>query len=112
MLKAISGILEVEDGDIEEGTIDFDGVRLNKKPPEDIVKMGIIQVLEGRRIFDELTVEENLRVGAFLRKDKRQIKNDYEKVLGFFPILKNLTNRTAGYLSGGEQQMLAIARAM
>jgi branched-chain amino acid transport system ATP-binding protein len=112
VLKAISGILEVEDGDIEEGTIDFDGVRLNKKPPEDIVKMGIIQVLEGRRIFDELTVEENLRVGAFLGKDRRQIKNDYEKVLGFFPILKNLTNRTAGYLSGGEQQMLAIARAM
>ncbi len=112
VLKAVSGILEIEDGDIEEGNIEFEGVRLNKKDTHDIVKLGIIQVPEGRRIFDELTVKENLRVGAFLVKDKKRIKESYEKALGYFPNLKNLTNRIAGYLSGGEQQMLTIARAM
>lgn len=112
VLKAVSGILEIEDGDIEEGTIEFEGVRLNKKAAHDIVKLGIIQVPEGRRIFDELTVEENLRAGAFLAKDKKRTKEGYEKALRYFPILKNLTHRIAGYLSGGEQQMLTIARAM
>lgn len=112
ILKAVSGLLEVEDGDIEDGTIDFDGIRLNNKAPHFIVKKGIIQVPEGRRIFDELTVEENIRIGSFLRKDSKKIKKDYENVLAYFPSLVHLKKRLAGYLSGGEQQMLAIGRAM
>ncbi len=112
ILKAVSGVLEVEDGDIEDGTIDFDGIRLNNKTPHFIVKKGLIQVPEGRRIFDELTVEENIRIGSFLRKDSKKIKEDYENVLAYFPSLVHLKKRLAGYLSGGEQQMLAIGRAM
>ena len=112
ILKAVSGLLEVEDGDIEDGTIDFDGIRLNNKAPHFIVKKGLIQVPEGRRIFDELTVEENIRIGSFLRKDSKKIKKDYENVLAYFPSLVHLKKRLAGYLSGGEQQMLAIGRAM
>ncbi|MFH1349312.1 MAG: ABC transporter ATP-binding protein [Pseudomonadota bacterium] len=112
ILKAISGVLEVEDGDIEEGSIEFDGIRINNKESHFIVKKGLVQVPEGRRIFDELTVEENIRIGSFMRKDRRQIKEDFEKVLKYFPVLPHLRHRLAGYLSGGEQQMLAIGRAM
>lgn len=108
-LKAISGILKSQDGEIEDGTIEFDGVRLNNKSPEEAVKMGLCQVPEGRRVFPELTVDENIRVGAFTRKDKN-IKRDYDFVMDIFPLLKERQHQLAGYLSGGEQQMLAIGR--
>ena len=112
ILKAMSGILDAQDGDIEDGTIHFDGVLLNNKDSHAIAKMGVVQVPEGRRVFDELTVEENLRIGSFLRQDKKDVKKDFEKVFAYFPVLRNLRHRTAGYLSGGEQQMLAIGRGM
>ncbi|MBI4620428.1 MAG: ABC transporter ATP-binding protein [Desulfobacterales bacterium] len=110
-LKAISGILKSQDGEIEDGSIEFNGVRLNEKSPEQVVKMGICQVPEGRRVFDDLTVDENIRVGAFTRKDKN-INRDYDFVMDLFPLLKERKNQLAGYLSGGEQQMLAIGRGM
>ncbi|MFH2011942.1 MAG: ABC transporter ATP-binding protein [Pseudomonadota bacterium] len=110
-LKGISGILKSQDGEIEDGYIEFNGVRLNEKSPEEIVRMGICQVPEGRRVFDELTVEENIKVGAYTRKDNK-VKRDYDFVLDLFPLLKERINQMAGYLSGGEQQMLAIGRGM
>lgn len=110
-LKAISGILKSQDGEIEDGSIEFNGVRLNEKSPEEVVRMGICQVPEGRRVFDDLTVDENIRVGAFTRKDKN-INRDYDFVMDLFPLLKERKNQLAGYLSGGEQQMLAIGRGM
>ena len=110
-LKAISGILKSQDGEIEDGSIEFNGVRLNEKSPEEVVRMGICQVPEGRRVFDDLTVDENIRVGAFTRKDKK-VNRDYDFVMDLFPLLKERRNQLAGYLSGGEQQMLAIGRGM
>jgi len=111
-LKAISGILKSQDGEIEDGSIEFNGVRLNEKSPEGVVRMGICQVPEGRRVFDDLTVDENIRVGAFTRKDKNKVTRDYDFVMDLFPLLKERKNQLAGYLSGGEQQMLAIGRGM
>ena len=111
-LKAISGILKSQDGEIEDGSIEFNGVRLNEKSPEEVVRMGICQVPEGRRVFDDLTVDENIRVGAFTRKDKNGVNRDYDFVMDLFPLLKERKNQLAGYLSGGEQQMLAIGRGM
>ena len=110
-LKAISGILKSQNGEIEEGSIEFDGVKINGKSAEQIVKMGICQVPEGRRVFDDLTVDENIRVGAFTRKDGN-VKRDYDFMLELFPLLKERISQRAGFLSGGEQQMLVIARAM
>jgi branched-chain amino acid transport system ATP-binding protein len=111
-LKAISGLLYVEEGAVSDGSIEWNGVRTDKKKAEEIGKMGIIQALEGRRVFGHLTVEENLNVGAYCRKDRQAIKNDLEMVYHYFPRLKDLRRNTAGYLSGGEQQMLVIGRAM
>lgn len=111
-LKAISGILKSQDGEIADGSIEFNGVRLNGKSPEEVVKMGICQVPEGRRVFDDLTVDENIRVGAFTRKDKNKVTRDHDFVMDLFPLLKERKNQLAGYLSGGEQQMLAIGRGM
>ena len=111
-LKAISGLLKEEDGEVTDGSIEFNGERIDKKSAEEIVKMGIFQVMEGRRVFEHLTVEENLRAGAYTRKDKHNIKSDMEMVYSYFPRLKELRHRVAGYLSGGEQQMLAIGRAL
>ena len=111
-LKAISGVLKSQDGEIEDGSIEFNGVRLNEKSPEEVVRMGICQVPEGRRVFDDLTVDENIRVGAFTRKDKNKVTRDYDFVMDLFPLLKERKNQLAGYLSGGEQQMLAIGRGM
>ncbi len=111
-LKAISGLLKEEDGEVTDGTIEFNGERIDKKSAEDIVRMGIFQVMEGRRVFEHLTVEENLRAGAYTRKDKRNVRRDMEMVYSYFPRLKELRHRVAGYLSGGEQQMLAIGRAL
>jgi branched-chain amino acid transport system ATP-binding protein len=94
------------------GTIDFLGERIERKPPEEIVRMGICQVPEGREVFPELTVKENLRMGAFTRKDKTAIQKDMKQVEDYFPILKERRIQLAGTLSGGEQQMLAIGRAL
>jgi branched-chain amino acid transport system ATP-binding protein len=111
-LKAISGLLHVEEGEVTDGSIEWNGMRIDKKEAEIIGKMGIIQALEGRRVFEHLTVEENLNVGAFSMKDRRAVKTDLEMVYTYFPRLKTLRKNIAGYLSGGEQQMLVIGRSM
>jgi branched-chain amino acid transport system ATP-binding protein len=111
-LKAISGLLKTEQGEVTSGSIEFDGQTLDRLPPEDIAGMGISQVMEGRRVLEHLSVEENLLVGAYLRKDRAGIKSDMEMVFDYFPKIRDLRQRTSGYLSGGEQQMLVIGRAL
>jgi branched-chain amino acid transport system ATP-binding protein len=111
-LKAISGLLHIEEGEVSDGNIEWDGERIDKKNPERIGKLGIVQALEGRRVFEHLTAEENLMVGAFNRRDRQEVKKDLEMVYDYFSRLRNLRNNTAGYLSGGEQQMVVIGRAM
>jgi branched-chain amino acid transport system ATP-binding protein len=111
-LKAISGMLKTEEGEVTEGSIDFDGTRIDRYGPEDIAVMGITQVMEGRRVLEHLSVEENLFVGAYCRKDRAGIKKDLEMVFDYFPNIRHLRNRTSGYLSGGEQQMLVMGRAL
>jgi len=96
----------------EKGTIEFLGVRIDRKSTDQIVKMGISYVPEGREVFPELSVLENIRMGAYTRKVKEGIKNDIENIFAHFPILRARKNHEAGYLSGGEQQMLAIGRAL
>ena len=110
-LKAISGLLHIEEGAVTDGSIEWNGERIDRKSAEEIAKLGIIQALEGRRVFEHLSTEENLLVGAYHRRDRR-IKQDLEMVYEYFPRLKELRHNTAGYLSGGEQQMLVIGRAM
>jgi branched-chain amino acid transport system ATP-binding protein len=109
-LKAISGLLKTENGGVTRGEIMFDGERIDGGDPVRIVRRGISQVMEGRRIIADLTALENLRLGAFTRRDK-EIARDIDMVLGYFPRLRERTG-LAGYLSGGEQQMLAIGRAL
>ncbi len=111
-LKAISGVLYTELGEVTDGSIEFDNTRIDGKAPEEIVQMGIVQVMEGRRMFEHLTVEENLRVGAYARKDRDVILKDLESVYHYFPRLKDLRGHVSGYLSGGERQMLVMGRAL
>ncbi len=111
-LKAISGILKVEEGEVTDGHIEFRGERIDKKSAVDIGKLGIVQALEGRRVFGHLSTEENLIVGAYNRTDRQAIHDDLDMVYNYFPRLKHLRKNIAGYLSGGEQQMLVIGRAM
>jgi branched-chain amino acid transport system ATP-binding protein len=111
-LRAISGLLDNHDGVITKGTVTFDGEMLNHKRPSDIVNIGITQVMEGRRVFGDLTVEENLVCGGFTVKDKAANKESYERVMELFPRLAERRKQVSGYLSGGEQQMLAIGRAL
>lgn len=112
-LRAISGLLEYEDGEIKKGTIEFRGHPVHTMGPQEIVRLGISQVPEGRRVFAELTVEENIRVGAHTRRDgKAEIQRDFDMVLSYFPALERRLKVQAGFVSGGEQQMLAIARAL
>ena len=111
-LKAISGLLHVEEGEVTDGSIEWNGERIDKKPAQDIAKLGIVQALEGRRVFGHLTTEENLMVGAHHRTDRAAIKRDLEMVYYYFPELTKVQNNVGGYLSGGEQQMLVIGRAM
>ena len=111
-LKAISGLLKTEQGEVTEGSIEFDGKRLDRLGPTDIAAMGISQVMEGRRVLEHLSVEDNLLIGAYQRKDRARIKNDMEMVFDYFPTIRDLRQRTSGYLSGGEQQMLVIGRAL
>ena len=109
-LKAISGLLKTEEGEVTRGEVLFDGQRINGIDPHLIVRRGIFQVMEGRRIISDMTCLENLRLGAFTRSDN-EVKQDIDMVYSFFPRLKERTG-LAGYLSGGEQQMLAIGRAL
>ncbi|MEN8235047.1 MAG: ABC transporter ATP-binding protein [Actinomycetota bacterium] len=111
-LRAVTGILDVHEGDITKGSVTFDDKRIDEKDPSSIVKMGIAQVLEGRRIFAEMSVDDNLRTGAFTNSDRSSVAAAYERVMDLFPVLKGRRKDTAGYLSGGEQQMLAIGRAL
>ena len=111
-LKAISGLLKPEEGEVTDGNIQFNELRIDNRDPEDIAKMGIIQVMEGRRIFEHLTTEENLKAGAHIRGDGTSLKRDMDMVYNYFPKLRDLRHATAGYLSGGEQQMLVMGRAM
>ncbi len=109
-LKAISGLLKTENGEVSRGDIHFMGERIDKKFADEIVRTGIFQVMEGRRIIEDMTSIENLKLGAYTRNDAH-IKSDIERVFDYFPRLKERTG-LAGYLSGGEQQMLAIGRAL
>ena len=111
-LKAISGLLHIEEGEVTDGSIEWNGSRIDKKGAEEIGRMGLVQALEGRHVFGHLTTEENLIVGSYLRRDRAAIKDDMEMVYHYFPRLKTLRGNIAGYLSGGEQQMLVIGRAM
>jgi len=111
-LKAISGLLRSELGEITRGTITFHEERIDKQDPEDIVRKGIVQVIEGRPLFRHLTVEENLTTGGMTYRGGRDIKHDLEMVYSYFPRLGDLRKRVSGYLSGGEGQMLVIGRAL
>jgi branched-chain amino acid transport system ATP-binding protein len=111
-LKAISGLLSIEDGKVTDGTMEFDGKRIDNGDPETTVKMGIAQILEGRLVFQHLTVEENLLAGAYSVKDRSRVRKDLDLMLQYFPRLKDLRHRTSGFLSGGEQQMLVIGSAL
>ncbi len=112
-LKAISNLLESERGEVTKGQIRYRGEPVAAMPPSDLVRRGVIQVMEGRHCFEHLTVEENLLTGAYTRRDgRRQVAEDLEKVYEYFPRLKERRGSQAGYTSGGEQQMCAIGRAL
>src|SRR6476620_1538849 len=111
-LKAISNLLLSERGQVTKGRIHYRGERVDGLTPNDLVRRGVIQVMEGRHCFGHLTVEENLLTGAFIHGGKRQVADDLEKVYHYFPRLKLRRTSQAGYTSGGEQQMTAIGRAL
>jgi branched-chain amino acid transport system ATP-binding protein len=112
-LKAISNLLRAERGEVTKGTIEFKGERVDRLSPNELVRRGCIQVLEGRHCFGHLTIEENLLTGAFTRRDgNAAIRRDLEAIYDYFPRLKQRRTSMAGYTSGGEQQMCAIGRAM
>jgi branched-chain amino acid transport system ATP-binding protein len=112
-LKAISSLLRSERGEVTKGTIRFDGRRLDALDPSEVVRRGVIQVMEGRHCFAHLTVEENLLTGAYTQKLGRLgLKSDLERVYGYFPRLRDKRKTLAGYASGGEQQMTAVGRAL
>jgi branched-chain amino acid transport system ATP-binding protein len=112
-LKAISNLLGTERGEVTKGSIDYQGGQVDALNPSELVKRGVIQVMEGRHCFEHLTVEENLLTGAYTRgRDRVGIANDLELVYGYFPRLKERFKSLAGYISGGEQQMVAIGRAL
>lgn len=109
VLKTVMGLL---DDQPDKGTIEFMGKRIDGKDPEVIVRMGLSYVPEGREVFEELSVKENLLMGAYIRKDRAGIKKDFELIYRYFPVLKAREDQWAGTLSGGEQQMLAMGRAL
>jgi branched-chain amino acid transport system ATP-binding protein len=111
-LKAISGLLGTELGKVTRGSIEFNGQRIDGQTPETIVQLGIVQIMEGRRLFAHLTVEENLLIGAMARRNGKHEKRDLEMVYNYFPLLRDLRTKVSGYLSGGEQQMCVIGRAL
>jgi len=111
-LRAITGLLDIHEGDVTKGSITFEGERINGKDASTIVRLGIAQVMEGRRVFAEMSVDDNLRTGAVTNKDSANVKAAYDRVMGLFPAIAKRRKDSAGYLSGGEQQMLAIGRAL
>jgi len=111
-LKAISGLLRTERGDVTKGSIELRGAAIHRHPPDEVVRRGIVQVMEGRHVFEHLTVEENLLTGAYTRRGSAETRRDLELVYTYFPRLKQRRTTAAGYTSGGEQQMLAIGRAL
>ncbi|MBT8212609.1 MAG: ABC transporter ATP-binding protein [Acidimicrobiia bacterium] len=110
LLRAVSGLLDVHDGEITKGEITLDGERIDHLDPSKIVELGVSQVLEGRRILSEMSVEDNLLLGA--HTNRKASTQNIDRVYGLFPVLKERRKSTAGYLSGGEQTMLAIGRAL
>ena len=112
LLRAVTGLLDLHRGRITKGSVTLGEHDITRADPPSIVRSGLSQVMEGRRIFAEMTVDENLRTGAFTRRDRDAVAASYERVLGLFPVLQDRLRSTAGYLSGGEQQMLAIGRAL
>jgi branched-chain amino acid transport system ATP-binding protein len=111
-LKAISNLLHAERGEITKGHIEFRGERLDGRDAADLVRAGIVQVMEGRRVFEHLTVEENVLTGAYSRRDRGGVRPDLDMVYTYFPRLRERRSVKAGYVSGGEQQMVAIGRAL
>lgn len=111
-LNAITGLIKTELGEITEGIIEFEGQALNTWATERIAQFGIAQVMEGRRLFSHLTIEDNLRVGARAKREKGSLKRDLDMIYGYFPALRRMRSATAGYCSGGEQQMASIGRAL
>jgi branched-chain amino acid transport system ATP-binding protein len=111
-LKAISGLLRTERGEVTKGSVEFKGERIDRLAPHEIVKRGIVQVFEGRRVFEHLTTEENLIAGAHVQPDRRLVQDGIARVFEYFPRLGDRRSVQAGYLSGGEQQMLVIGRAL
>ena len=111
-LKAISGLLRTERGEVTKGTIEFQALPIHRKDPAEVVKRGIVQVMEGRHVFEHLTVEENLLTGGYTRRNGHSTKQELELVYHYFPRLAERRQIRAGYISGGEQQMVAIGRAL
>jgi branched-chain amino acid transport system ATP-binding protein len=111
-LKAISGVLRTERGEVTKGSVTFADKRIDGMRAFDVTKLGISQVFEGRRVFEHLTTEENLIAGGHVQRDGRKIRSGIERVYSYFPQLKERRQQLSGYLSGGEQQMLAIGRAL
>ena len=111
-LKAISGLLKTEQGRVSHGSINFDGQRIDQKSAVEIAKLRIIQVQEGQRLFEHLTVDQNLKVGASQRTDSSNIQRDMRDIYEYFPRLKSIRRQVSGYISGGERQMLVIGRAL
>ncbi|HEV8438698.1 MAG TPA: ABC transporter ATP-binding protein [Methylomirabilota bacterium] len=111
-LKAISGLLKTEDGKVTDGSIEFMGRRIDGLDPEAICRAGVVQVMEGRKVLESLTVAENLKIGAYTRRDSDGVKSDLQMIYDYFPRLVERRDQLAGYLSGGEQQMLVIGRAL
>ena len=113
LLRAITGLLRVHRGEITKGRVELEDEPITGRDPADVVSRGIAQVMEGRRVFQELSVEENLRAGGFTKRgDKAAAREAHERVFELFPVLRERRKSTAGYLSGGEQQMLAMGRAL
>jgi branched-chain amino acid transport system ATP-binding protein len=111
-LKAISGLLKHEDGQVTDGSVEFMGQRIDRLSTEKIARLGIVQVIEGRRVFEHLTVEQNLKAGAHLRRDGLSVREGIDRVYRYFPRLKEKRHVMAGFISGGEQQMTVVGRAM
>ncbi|MBV9861655.1 MAG: ABC transporter ATP-binding protein [Alphaproteobacteria bacterium] len=111
-LKAISGLLRAERGEVRKGAVSLDGERLDRLPAHEVVRRGVVQVFEGRRVFENLTIEENLIAGAHTSRSSAALRRNIDQVYDTFPVLRERRHHTSGYLSGGEQQMLVIGRAL
>jgi branched-chain amino acid transport system ATP-binding protein len=111
-LKTVSGLLKTEEGEVTHGSIEFEGQRIDRLGPQEIAFLGITQVMEGRRLYTHLSVEENLKVGGIITRSRPEINKNLHVVYEYFPRLKDLRKKTSGYLSGGEQQMLVIGRGL